>query len=283
MSEDLDRLKEWTGKKEVHHDVVSAWPVQAMTATLDRTDALPDKGADIPLGWHWFYFLDAKPASELGSDGHPKRGGFLPPVPLPRRMWAGGRIEFRRPLRMGEALRKDSEILSVQPKTGRTGSMVFVTVRHSIYGSDEITTIEEQDIVYRDAAKAGDVAPPGKAAPTSPKWHRPLTADPVLLFRFSALTFNGHRIHYDLPYATQEEHYQALVVHGPLQAILMLDLCRRESARSVAHLDYRGMGALFHAQQFSVNGIPSTDGSSAEVWTANAHGTYCMSGKVKFA
>lgn len=277
---DPAHLREWIGRKDAAEDEVTAWPVKAMSATLDRDDPLPKRGEAIPIGWHWFYFLDAKRASEIGTDGHPQRGGFLPPVPLPRRMWAGGRIEFRRALRMGEALRRESEILSVEPKSGKSGNLVFVTVRHTIYGAGEITTIEEQDIVFREAAKAGDPVPPGKPAPADPQWSRSQCADPVLLFRFSALTFNGHRIHYDVPYATGEEHYPALIVHGPLQATLLLDLCRRHSTRPISYFEHRAMSPIFNTETFTVNGKPNADG--ADLWTANSKGTIGMATKVRF-
>jgi 3-methylfumaryl-CoA hydratase len=277
---DPDYLRQWIGRKDATTDEVTAWPVKAMTATLDRDDPLPACGESIPIGWHWFYFLDAKRASAIGSDGHPQRGGFLPPVPLPRRMWAGGRIEFRRALRMGEPLRRESEILSVEPKQGKTGNLVFVTVRHTIHASGEITTIEEQDIVFREAAKPGDPAPPGRPAAANPAWTRSMVADPVLLFRFSALTFNGHRIHYDVPYATGDEHYAALIVHGPLQATLLLDLCRRNSTRSITYFEHRAMSPVFNTETFTVNGNPTADG--ADLWTANSKGNVGMMTKVRF-
>ena len=282
MSEDLEQYKSWVGKRESQDDVITEWPVKAMTATLDRADPLPRPGEPIPLGWHWFYFLEAKPASEVGADGHPKRGGFMPPVKLPRRMWAGSRIEFKRALRMGESARRDAEIIAVTPKSGRSGDMVFVTVRNQIFGSNELTCIEETDIVYREAAKPGEAAQP-KPAPAAAAWRRTLTPDPVLLFRFSALLFNGHRIHYDHPYVTQEEHYPGLVVHGPLQATLLLDLARRHSQRPVTRYDYRALSPLFDTEPMSVNGQPSADGSSAELWTASAQGHLAMSASVKFA
>jgi 3-methylfumaryl-CoA hydratase len=279
---DLDAFRAWVGRKETAADEVTAWPVKAMTAALDRDDPTPARGEPIPLGWHWFYFLDARRQSQIGPDGHPQRGGFLPPVPLPRRMWAGGRIEFKRPLRMGEALRRESEIVSLEPKQGRSGTLVFLTARHTVYASGEIAAIDEHDIVFREAARAGEAQAAGKPAPASAAWQRSLRADPVLLFRFSALTFNGHRIHYDLPYATGEEHYPALVVHGPLQATLLLDLCRRRSARPVARFDYRAMSPLYHTETFTINGEPTADGSGAEVWTANEKGATAMAGKVTF-
>ena len=278
----FDHLRTWVGRTESVEDEITAWPVKAMTATLDRSDPLPARGEPIPLGWHWLYFLEAKRESELAHDGHAKRGGFLPPVPLPRRMWAGGRFEFRRALKMGESARRDSEVVKVEPKRGKSGDLVFVTVRHTIIGSGDVTAIEEHDIVYREAAKPGEAQPAGKPAPERPSWTRSLAGDPVLLFRFSALIFNAHRIHYDLPYVVEEEHYPGLIVHGPLQATLLLDLCRRHSARQVARFDYRAMYPLFHTETFSVNGIPSADGASAEVWTANEKSWTAMHANVAF-
>jgi 3-methylfumaryl-CoA hydratase len=280
--DELDKLKDWIGKTETHADTIVAWPVTALSATLDRDDAAPKTGDELPPGWHWLFFLEAKRASELGPDGHPKRGGFLPPVPLPRRMWAGGRIEFLAPLRIGDAIRRDSEILSVEPKHGRSGDLVFVTVRHTISTGKTAAVREEHDIVYRDAARAGDATPPGKPAPQSAAWQRSLTGDPVMLFRYSALTFNGHRIHYDLDYVKNEEHYPSLIVHGPLQTTLLLDLCRRHAARPIKKLDYRALHPVFHGEHFTVNGNPAADGASAELWTANAAGNLAMTGTAYF-
>jgi 3-methylfumaryl-CoA hydratase len=277
MPDNLDHLRQWVGKKESHADIATTWPVIALAATLDRRDPDPAIGDAIPLGWHWLYFLEAKPASELGADGHPKRGGFLPPVPLPRRMWAGGRIEFRRVLRLGETLRRESEIVAVEPKQGKSGSLVFVTVRHTVFAANEIAVIEEHDIVYREAAKPG-AAPPGKPAPPSAAWRREIAPDPVLLFRFSALTFNGHRIHYDLDYSRHEENYPGLIVHGPLQTILMLDLARNRETRPVKKFDYRALQPVFHTERFTVNGNLNADATQAELWTTNAAGQYAMTG-----
>ena len=282
VSENLDHLKQWVGKQESRTNVATAWPVAALAATLDRRDPEPATGDPIPPGWHWLYFLEAKPASELGPDGHPKRGGFLPPVPLPRRMWAGGRIEFRRALKLGEALRRDSEIVAVESKQGKSGSLVFVTVRHTVSGTAGGAVIEEHDIVYREAAKPGGAPPPGKPAPQHAAWRREITPDPVLLFRFSALTFNGHRIHYDLDYCRHEAHYPGLIVHGPLQTILMLDLCRRNEARPVKRLDYRALHPVFHTERLTVSGNPGANGATAELWTANAAGNYAMAGTACF-
>ena len=282
MTTEFDNLRQWVGKTESSTDTVTAWPVAALAATLDRDDPAPQPGDELPPAWHWLYFLETKPASELGHDGHAKRGGFLPPVPLPRRMWAGGRIEFVQPLLIGQVIRRDSEILKVEPKHGRSGSLVFVTVRHTISAAGNVAVREEHDIVYREAARPGESPPQGKPAPASAAWRRSLVGDPVLLFRYSALIFNAHRIHYDLDYVRNEEHYPGLIVHGPLQTTLLLDLCRRHSPRPVARFDYRALYPVFHTERFTVNGNPSGDGSSAEVWTANAAGSYAMTGTATF-
>ena len=276
MSGELDPLKDWIGRTETRSDLATAWPVAALAATFDRREAEPREGDAIPPGWHWLYFLETTPESELGHDGHAKRGGFLPPVPLPRRMWAGGRLEFRRALKVGEKLTRDSEIVSVEPKHGRSGALVFVTVRHTVHVGGDIAVVEEHDIVYREAAKPGEAPPAPQSAPVQSSWRREIEPDPVLLFRFSALTFNGHRIHYDLDYVRQEEGYPGLIVHGPLQTLLMLDLARRHGAE-VKKLDYRAMHPVFHTERLTVCGEPGAD--SVDLWTANGSGNVAMKGR----
>jgi len=277
-----DQLRAWIGRKEARVDVVTAWPVVALSATFDRNDPEPKQGDEIPPGWHWLYFLEAKPASELGTDGHPRLGGFLPPLGAMRRMWAGGRLEFKRALRIGEPLRRVTEILSIDFKQGRSGKLVFVTVRHTVSAAGEIAVVEEHDIVYREPAKPGDPPPSAKPAPRIAAWRRELVADPVMLFRYSALTFIGQRIHYDLDYCRQEG-YPGLVVHGPLQTLLILDLCRRNEARPVKKLDYRALHPMFHFERFSVNGELSADSAMSELWTANAAGMVAMQATACFA
>jgi 3-methylfumaryl-CoA hydratase len=274
-------LKDWIGNRCSVTDVVTPWPLAALAATLDRRDPEPGMGDAVPPGWHWLYFLETSPASALASDGHPRRGDFLPPVQLPRRMWAGGRIEFARPLKVGETARRDSEIVSVESKPGRTGKLVFVTVRHTITASGTTAVTEEHDIVYRDAPRPGDPPSPLKPAPSEGAWRREVIADQAMLFRFSALIFNAHRIHYDIEYC-REEGYAGLVVHGPLQTVLLLDLCRRHESRPVRRLEYRALHPLFHFERFTVNGSPAPDGSQAAVWTANASGRCTMSATAYF-
>ncbi len=272
-SHDLEHLREWVGRTESRTDSITAWPAVALAATLDRDDPVPSAGEELPPGWHWLYFLDVKRAAELGDDGHARRGGFLPPVPLPLRMWAGGRIEFHRPLRIGDAARRESAIAAVEPKRGASGDLVFVTVRHTIHASGEVAIIEEHDIVYRERGGSALAARP---APVSARWQRTINADTVLLFRYSALTFNGYRMHYDIDYARNEEHYPGLLVHAPLQVTLLLDLCRRHEPRRLQQLRYRALAPLFHNERFTVNGDVQADGPSIEMWTANAAGHYAM-------
>ena len=282
MTANLESLREWVGKSEVKNDMVNPWPVSALAATLDEPDLPVDRGSPVPYGWHWIFFLEAKRASELGPDGHPKRGGFLPPVPLPRRMWAGGRLEFLRPLKIGDDITRDSEIVSVEPKTGRSGTLVFVTVRHTLKVAGAAAIVEEQDIVYRDAAQKGDAQPPGKAAPGNAAWTRRVMPDAVMLFRYSALTFNGHRIHYDMDYAVNEEHYPGLIVHGPMQATLLLDLCRHNAGRPLKKFEYRAQSPMFGGRAFTVNGNMDAAAGQADVWTANDAGNYAMRGTATF-
>lgn len=287
MTDSLAHLRLWVGRKETHHDLATAWPIAAMAATLDRHDPPPNAGDAIPEGWHWSYFLETAPASELAHDGHPKRGGFLPPVTLPRRMWAGGRLEFKRPIKIGEALSRESEILSVESKAGKSGNLVFVTVRHTVSASNDIAVIEEHDIVYRDAAKPGAGAPmkpgaasaaPGKPAPADAAWRHEVMPDEAMLFRYSALIFNAHRIHYDIDYCRKEEGYPGLIVHGPLQTTLLLDLSRRYAEKPVRKLDYRAVSPLFHNEKLRVGGIPAQDGTTAQLWTAGPSGNIAMAG-----
>lgn len=282
MSIDINHLRSWIGKKESHDDIATAFPVAALSATLDRKDPPPKAGDAIPLSGHWLYFLETAPNAELGHDGHPKRGGFLPPVSLPRRMWAGGRIDFRGPVRIGDTIRRESEILSVEAKSGSSGNLVFVTVRHTVTAAGAVAIVEEHDIVYRDAAAKGAAPPAGKPAPQQAAWRREVETNEAVLFRYSALIFNAHRIHYDIDYCRDVEGYPGLIVHGPLQTTLLLDLCRRHDPRPVRTLDYRATHPVFHQEKFSVNGQPAADGKSVELWTANTAGNYAMRGTATF-
>jgi 3-methylfumaryl-CoA hydratase len=271
----LERLADWVGRTETARDAVGAAPAALLAALLDRDDAPPTPGDAIPPLAHWLYFLPVHRQSELGEDGHPHRGGFLPPVPLPRRMWAGSRIEFLRPIRVGESVRRTSRIAAVKVKEGRSGPLVFVTVRHEVSGPGGLALTDEHDIVYRGAGGPG--VAPAVAAPTGEAWSREIRPDPVLLFRYSAATFNGHRIHYDQPYATAVEGYPGLVVHGPLVATLLVDLLRRKRPGvELASFSFRALRPLFDIAPFSVCGLPDEPARSARLWARDAEGAITM-------
>ena len=274
----LNDLSRWIGKSETVDDTVTATPYAALSATLDRPAERPAAGTPLPPLWHWLYFLPLYRQSEVGPDGHAKRGGFLPPVPLPRRMWAGSQFEFKAPLRVGDRIRRVSTIADVTEKSGRTGALTFVRVRHEIRrnGEADVALTEFHDIVYREAAKPGDVAPPPKAAPSSQAWETKWVPDDVLLFRYSALTFNGHRIHYDRRYVTDVEGYPGLIVHGPLIATLLLDLLRHERPDAdVARYEVRAVRPLFDLAPFDVCGDPGSDGT-VKLWSRGADGFLSM-------
>jgi 3-methylfumaryl-CoA hydratase len=276
MSLDIEHLRTWIGRSEVTHDTATAAPVRALSATLDREDPLPQPGDALPACWHWLYFLPAHRQSEIGPDGHAKRGGFMPPVPLPRRMWAGSQLEFVAPLRVGQRIARTSRIDDVRMKEGRTGPLVFVKVQHEITGDDQLAIREAHDIVYRDMAALGEPAPDGVAAPTDAQFSRRIAPDDVLLFRYSALTFNGHRIHYDRRYVTEVEGYPGLIVHGPLIATLLLDLLRRQRPDArVTHFTFKAMKPIFDVAPFDVCGRQDDD-KTVKLWARTPEGHLAM-------
>lgn len=273
------KLKEWIGRTEEVSDVLTATPYAALSATFDRPAERPASGTALPALWHWLYFLPLHRQSEIGPDGHAKRGGFLPPVPLPRRMWAGSQFEFHRPLRIGDGVTRTSTIHDVTEKTGRTGPLVFVKVRHEIRrdGETAIALTEFHDIVYREPAGPDDVAPPPKAAPATALWEKKWVPDDVLLFRYSALTFNGHRIHYDRRYVTEVEGYPGLIVHGPMVATLLLDLLRHQMPEAeVLRYEFRAVRPLYDINHFFVCGEPQADGKTIRLWAKDHEGWLTM-------
>ncbi|MDP1566809.1 MAG: MaoC family dehydratase N-terminal domain-containing protein [Polaromonas sp.] len=325
----LTRLQGWVGKTETLSDTVTATPVRALSATLDREDAAPTPGTPLPELWHWLYFLPVARQSGLGPDGHPQRGGFLPPVPLPRRMWAGGRLMWHQQvLQVGDAITRSSRIESVTHKAGRSGDLVFVLVRHEVRNVQGLALTEEHDIVYRENVAptlvasrtslhlAGRRSPEASllspvqscsssfgAAGSSPEganfprggpsensavpapvaamkdaaWSREVIPDDVLLFRYSALTFNGHRIHYDRKYATEVEGYPGLIVHGPLIATLLADLLRRNMPGArLLKFEFRAVRPVFDLWPFKLHGLPSADGKTVSLWTEDHEGWLTM-------
>lgn len=253
-------LKSWIGRTETADDMVTAAQVGAMSATFDRDDPLPRPGHALPAMWQWMFFTPKARHSDVGPDGHPKRGGFMPPVALPRRMFAGGRFTFHEPLRVSDPITRLSEILTVTEKQGRTGQLVFVTVRHRISSERGLAIEEENDIVYREAGTATHSPAGDPPRDPSAPWSRTIRPDPVLLFRFSALTFNGHRIHYDNPYVTGVEGYPGLIVHGPMIATMLADLARDHAGRALASFRFQAKRAVFDTAPFELVGGPDEDG-----------------------
>ena len=261
----LEDLKQWVGKTETLEDHVTLAPMAALAATLDRGDMPPLPGQALAPCWHWLYFLPVHPLAMIGTDGHPKRGGFLPPVALPRRMWAASRMEFRHALRAGSTVTRTSRIADITGKQGRSGPLVFVRVHHELSDSQGLAIAEDQDIVYREMPQVSDTPTQVLAARTDEQFSRRITPDPVLLFRYSALTFNGHRIHYDRPYAMGEEGYPGLVVQGPLIATLLIDQLRRaHPGLQVKTFEFQAISPLFDNAHFDICG--RLDGDLATLW-----------------
>ena len=273
MSEiNLQQLQTWVGKTQTAADVIAPAPARKLHAALDSDLPMPETGAALPLLWHWLYFHQHTPTAELSADGHAKRGGFLPPVPLPGRMWAGGRLRFFHPLCIGDEVNLESKIAAVRHKQGRSGALVFVTVTHRYVCGGRCALEEECDLVYRNPA----AAPKPAAAPAaaSPQWRRTRRPGPVLLFRYSALTFNSHRIHYDRGYCAAEG-YPGLVVHGPLIAtLLMHDFTRRAPRQTVRHCTYRALRPAFDGAPLETAGRVAN--GRGELWAVGEGGGVVM-------
>ena len=279
MSTPTPDLRAWIGRSETVQDEVGPTPVAALNATLDHPPIAVAPGSVLPPLWHWLYFLPLRRQSEIGVDGHPQRGGFMPPVALPRRMWAGSQLEFRAPIKVGDRIARTSTMEDGTTKDGRTGRLVFVKVRHEVRCNDaqEPALVEHHDIVYREAQRPTDEARPPQPGPAGAVWRREVVPDPVLLFRYSALTFNGHRIHYDRSYVTEVEGYPGLVVHGPLIATLLMDLLRRQQpGAQVIRFEFKALRPTFDINPFSVHGQPSVDGKTVHLWGRDHEGWLTM-------
>lgn len=265
-----DQLHGWSPGPVTTSDTLRAGPVAALSAVLDQREPVSRDGDPLPPLWHWLHFLEWPTQRELGADGHPLQGHFLPPLPDRRRMFAGGRVEFTAALRTGDPAERTSSLAGVRTTHGRTGELAFVTVRSELTQHGRVCAVEEQDYVYRSGESSSRSAQfghdPGDVDPPDAAWQLTLRPDPPLLFRFSALTANAHRIHYDAPYATGTEGYPCLVVHGPLLVLLMLELARRNAPRrAVRSLSYRLHQPLFAGEQLAALGEPAGDGAALRV------------------
>lgn len=274
----IDHFKAWIGRSEEASDLITPRLVASFEATF-APHLAPHEQGEAPLALHWCLAPPVAPVAALGQDGHAAKGEFLPPVPLPRRMWAGGRIETLAPLRTGDAVTRRSVISDVSYKEGRSGPLCFVGVQHEFVTPRGVALRERHNIVYREAAKPGGETPaapaPAEPRPADLAWS--VEASPVLLFRYSALSFNGHRIHYDHPYATGVEGYAGLVVHGPIQATLLMNIIAALSGGEPIRLDYRGLAPLIAGEAFQVKARRLPDGAIA-AWTEGADGRVRMEG-----
>jgi 3-methylfumaryl-CoA hydratase len=275
-------LRDWIGNQESIEETIAAEPLHRMRAALDLEPMTIQVGEAVPPLWHWAYFLTPVRASELGRDGHPALGSFMPPVPLPRRMWAGGQFQFSDALRVGDKARKQSTVRDVKFKEGRTGKLCFVEVEHCIYVGEELRIRETHNIVYRDIPQPGSENIQPAQAPADAEWSRDVVPNSTLLFRYSALTFNGHRIHYDLDFCRQEEGYPGLVFHGPLSATLLVQLAiEHNPGKRLAAFEFRALSPLFDNAPFTLNGRMEDD--KAIMWASNAEGQLAMKSTVTFA
>src|SRR5262245_59993954 len=272
MAADLEKLREWIGQRESAVDHVTVPTVHRLAATLDLDYPMPKVGDPLPVGWYSTFFPRIVRHSQVGADGHPARGDFLPPVPLPRRMFAGRRTTFHGDLRVGDEVRSESVIQEVTPKTGRTGQMVFVTVKTEISSSRGLAVSEEQDIVYRAEPAPGTPPPPPQPVPGKAVWSRIITPDSVMLLRYSGLTFNGHRIHYDYPYVTKTEGYPNLVMNGGLTTLLVYELARAHASGPVRYMVSRNVRPMFVVRPITFAGEPTPDGKKAKLWAADDTG-----------
>ena len=283
---DLDDLKRHVGRRETAADTVTAAPANLLRLAFGRHEPELGPGDPLPPGWQCLYFLPRFPPDALRPDGSPLDTGVIPPMPLPRRMFAGERFRFHRPLRIGDPVRRETELADLSVKTGGTGTLVFATVVQRIFVGDALAIEEERRTVFREAVKAGEAnqAPRREAAPDDTPWRRRIAPDPVLLFRFSALTFNSHRIHYDRPWAVEREGYPALVVHGPLTSTLLIDFAGDHAGgRALLSYETQARAPLFDGASFELRGRPAADGRGCELWAVTPEGTVAMSARAELA
>lgn len=266
----------WLEKQTSVEAFIDPAQVQKLEATLDRTPSLAS-GDNLPPAWHWLYFHEQAKASDLGNDGHTKLGVSMPNFPLPRRMWAGGKIKWLSTVEIGIDAKRNSRILSIEEKSGRTGDLIFVTVEHQIHQSGRLCIQEEHNIVYRSAAKQSSIAQP-ESANTDSDFSASWKLDETTLFRYSALTFNSHRIHYDVEYTREVEGYDGLIVHGPLLATLLLDLANQNGC-SFNEFEYRAKSPVTLPNGFTVHGKREQD--QTNLWVANENGALAMQGTLR--
>jgi 3-methylfumaryl-CoA hydratase len=283
---DLDQLKRHIGRRQTTTDVLHPGPANLLRLAFARSEPELRAGDPLPPAWLALYFLPQYRPDELRPDGSPQDAGVVPSMPFPRRMFAGERVRLHRPLRLGDAVRRETELADISVKHGGTGTLVFATVVNRVFGPEGLALEDERRTVFREEVKRGEgnQAPRREPAPTDVPWRTGVTPDPVLLFRFSALTFNSHRIHYDFRWATQTEGYPGLVVHGPLTTVLLIDFARDcNPGRALRSYTTQARAPLFDTAPFELRGRPTADGRGGELWAVTPEGTVAMSAEVELA
>jgi 3-methylfumaryl-CoA hydratase len=276
---DIGPLTAWIGRQETASETLAPFPAAALTASLDRDDP-PAQGDGLPPLWHWIYFHELPKASALAENGHATLGEFMPPVPLPRRMIAGGRLTFQRPLRVGQPAQRISTVADLKAKRGGSGDLAFLLLRHEFAGPDGTAIVEEQDIVYREAPRPGQAAAASRRIADKPVWKWETPTNEALLFRYSALLFNAHRIHYDRPYC-EAQGYPGLIVHGPLIATLLADLVRRNTDAAMTEFRFRAVSPLFNGSPCVACGVP--EGNHVRLWAQDGEGGLVMEAEATLA
>lgn len=285
MKVDIDALRCHIGKTIVEHDVATAAPLHGMIVTFDRDEEPPKEGDIVQPGWHCAYFLQMSRKASLAADGLPSSGGLLPQMPFPRRMYAGANLTFHDPIRVGDKLRRETELSDISLRSGSTGNLIFVTQTRRIFTNRGAAIEEEAHIVFREEVPAGAKSgtPRREVAPADLPWRRTIEVDPVSLFRYSALTFNPHRIHYDRGYATTVEGYPGLVVHGPYSQQCLIDFARDHNpGKRMVAFSQRAHAPLFDTRPFTLVGRPNADGRECELWARTPEGRIAMQATVTF-
>ena len=281
MQIDVNDYKEWIGKTLESKDELSLSPLNRMAATLDNQLREFRLGEDIPPLWHWLYFLESTPQSMLAEDGHAKKGSFLPPITLPRRMWAGSRFNFKKSLKAGDIVSRTSSIKDISVKQGKTGTLVFVNVSHDISTNAGLALSEEHDIVFREKSKATTTTLTTKKSDIKPDFSETFIPNPTILFRYSALTFNAHRIHYDRGYVTDTEGYPGLLVHGPLLATLLIENFRKHySNLKILSFEFKAIHPVFDLNPFKICSTNLDSNNNASLWIEDHEGNLCMRASV---
>jgi 3-methylfumaryl-CoA hydratase len=283
---DLDDLRSHIGRSQTATDVIHPGPANFLRLALGRPEPELREGDALPPAWLGLYFLPRVASDALRPDGSPRDTGVVPPLALPRRMFAGERVRFHAPVRVGETLRRETRLADISVKQGGTGTLVFATITSRVYGPSGLALEDERRTVFREEVKTGErnQAPRRDSPPSDAPWRHSVTPDPVLLFRFSALTFNSHRIHYDRTWATEVEGYPGLVVHGPLTTTLLIDFARDQNPeKRIASYATQARAPLFDTAPFELRGRPASSGRGCELWAVTPEGTIAMGAEVELA